>query len=397
MIKPRVLLILGYFDWFSGYQETGLATWLSRYAYTEVIASERVNPIFSDAHLADIKVSRRYPTGARVEKGVTVTRFSTSEMRSMVWSTEARTYVESQKYDLIVQVMPGQLLPFVGTLSRNDAVRAVLYGDNSAMWSHLSPAQRLLKGIAFALSKGALYTLVNRRANLVYGYTPNTVSRLRLFSGGKSMSLFPLAFDPKTFYFDVGIRETCRRAMNYSASDRVVVAAGKFQDKKRLDLLLDAFSRLASTNAGLKLLLVGSDDSSYAKRLAAQIGRDPSLMELVTVRGFVSGEDLNAIFNAADIGVWPRMPAITIQQAMGTGLKVVLPENDWVGHLIVAGSGAYFNEAGDGDSANMETAIASQLNEGWGAAERRQRANANAWLGADRLAAALLNDAAEVG
>ena len=127
MNRPRVLLLTGYFDWFSGYQETGLAAWFPRYATTEVIASDRVSPIFSDAHLAELGMPRRYEAGTRVENGVKVTRFSTSEKRSMVWSTEARTYIESQQYDLIVQVMPGQVMPVAGTFARNQAVRAVLY------------------------------------------------------------------------------------------------------------------------------------------------------------------------------------------------------------------------------------------------------------------------------
>lgn len=393
MNKPRVLLLSGYFDWFSGYQEIALAGWFPRYATTEVIASDRVSPIFSDAHLAGLGMARRYETGTRVENGVKVTRFSTVEKRAMVWSTEARRYIESQKYDLIVQLMPGQVMPFAGTIARNHAVRAVLYGDNSAMWSHLSRAQRLSKGMAFAVSKGALYAMVNRRADLVYGFTPNTLSRLKFFSGGKRMSLLPLAFDPAKFFFDEGIRETHRQAMGYTEADTVVVAAGKLQHKKRLDLLVDAFSRLTSTRAGLKLLVVGADDSPYSQEFKAQIDAYPALSKLVTVMGFVDTTQLNEIFNAADIGVWPSMPAITIQQAMGTGLNVVLPKNDWVGHLLLPGSGTYFNTFDESDSLGIEMAIASQLGGGRGVTDRRQRADVNAWLGADRLTRSLLQAA----
>lgn len=392
MNKPRVLLLSGYFDWFSGYQETGLAAWFSRHASIEVVASDRVNPIFSDAHIAELGVARRYQAGTSVENDVEVTRFSTFEKRSMVWSTHARRYIASQKYDIIIQVTPGQLLPVAGTLTRNRAFRIALYGDNRAMWSHLSCGQRLLKGVAFAASKGALYSVVNYRADAVYGCTPNTVSRLRRFSGGKTMSVLPLAFDPEKFYFDAETRQSRRRSMNYAATDTVIMAAGKFQVKKRLDLLLNAFEKLAAKHAGLKLLVVGADDSSCARDFRAQINRSPLLVNAVTVLGFVDATELNAIFNAADIGVWPRMPAITIQQAMGTGLKVVLPENDLMGHLILSGSGAYFAES-EGASLRMETAIASQLGGDRDLANREQRAAINAWLGADRLPVALLRAA----
>jgi len=391
--RPRVLLLAGYFDWFSGYQEIALARWFPRHATTEVIAGDRVSRIFSDDHLAQLGVPRRYEPGTRHENGVKVTRFSTSEMRSMVWSAQTRRYIESQQYDLIVQLMPGTVMPFGGTLARNDTVRAALYVDNSAMWSHLSTTHRILKGAAFAVSKGVLYTLINRRADLVYAFTPNTVSRLRLFAGGKKMSLRPLTFDPKTFYFDEGIRDAHRRRLGYATSDTVLVAAGKFQRQKRFDLLLEVFSSLASRHAGLKLLLVGADDGACSRELRAQIDADPALSKSVTLSGFVDTAELNAVFNAADIGVWPAMPAITIQQAMGTGLTVVLPQNNWVGHLIRDGSGCYFDGSDERASTHLHEALEGQLPVDSGTSARKKRAAVNSWLGADELVKSLLRDA----
>jgi len=396
MSRPRVLLLSGYFDWFSGYQETVLAKWLGRYASTEVVAGDRVSPLFSDEHLSRLEVPRRYAARRSVQNGVAVTRFATSEVRSMVWSAKARKYINSREYDLIVQAMPGQILPLAATLTRNRSVRIALYGDNSAMWSHLSRPERLLKGVAFSFSKGIVYALVNCRAQRVYGFTPNTVSRLRAFRAGKQMPLLPLAFDPEEFYFDEGIRDARRLALGYDEADTVIVAAGKFQQKKRLDLLATAFKNLAPAHPGLRLLLTGTDESAESRELVERISEDSILRDRVAVLGFVGAIELNALFNAADIGVWPRMPAITIQQAMGTGLKVVLPENAWVGHLIRVGSGAYFNEAHDNDSVAMERAIASQLIGGSTTVDRRERARTNSWLGADQVARSLL-DAAGLG
>ena len=390
MTRPRVLVLAGYFDWFSGYQETGLAAWLSRYATTEVVAGNRVSSMFSDAQLAALGISRRYKTGTTEENGVRVTRLSTVEKRSMVWSTKARAYIESQDYDLIIQVMPGQLLPFAGTLARNRAVRVVLYGDNSAMWSHLHFSKRVLKGAAFAVSKGVLYAAVNARADQVFGYTPNTVSRLRFFNSGKTMQVLPLAFDPERFYFDQRVRAEQRSKLGYTDSNIVVVAAGKIQAKKRLDLLLRATMNLAPRYPELRLLLTGIDESDHAAELARQVADSALLSERVRLIGFVEAQELNRVFNAADIGVWPKMPAITIQQAMGTGLKVAMPENDWVRHLIRPGSGSYFVDGGQDDTSDMERSIAALAEDDDGFDGRVRRAEANAWLGADRVARSLL-------
>jgi hypothetical protein len=391
--KPRVLLLTGYFDWFSGYQETALAAWFPRYADTEVIASDRVSPMFSDAHLAGLGISRRYQPGSKTEHGVRMTRFTSYEKRAMVWSGQVRKYIEGQDYDLIVQVMPGQLMPLAGTLAQNRSVRVALYGDNSAMWSHLSHAQRLLKGAAFGLSKGAMYSLVNKKADLVCGYTPNTVERLAPYGGGKRIALLALPFDPDRFFFDDQSRSAQRASMGYVDTDTVILAAGKFSPRKRLDLLVEAFQRMAKKNPDLKLLLVGFDDSEHSRKLQAHIGTYPGLAEKVKVFGFVDNDILNAMFNAADIGVWPRLPAITIQQAMGTGLSVVLPRNDLVGHLIRNGSGCYFHESDGHASAQLQEAIESQLATDFSGVGRKVRTEQNAWLGADELVKSLLSRA----
>jgi len=393
MSRPRVLLILGYFDWFAGYQEAALAPWLARHAEVEVVASDRVSPMFSDEHLSRLGIPRRYEIRSSAERGLRVTRFPCAEWRGMVWSGEARRYVAAQHYDAILQVMPGQGLPLAGTLIRSKAYRASLYGDNSAMWSHLSPLARVAKGAAFAATKGVAYTAVNARAQAVYGYTPETVGRLRLFSAGRAMRVLPLAFDPERFFFDPTLRRRARAEYGFGDDDIVVIAAGKYQDKKRLDLLLDATEAALATIPNLRLLIAGVDTTTSAAPLLQRVAKSPAVAERTTFRGFLDTQTLNEAFNAADIGAWPRMPAITIQQAMGTGLKVVIPRNPWVSHLITNGAGTYFVESNPEGTEQLTQALVSEASSGLADNARGARVRGNSWLGADRVAHTVLSDA----
>jgi len=43
---------------------------------------------------------------------------------------------------------------------------------------------------------------------------------------------------------------------------------------------------------------------------------------------FVKNEDLSRYYNAADIGVWPGANSITAIESIGTGLPIIVPEND---------------------------------------------------------------------
>ena len=388
----RIAIICGYFDWFSGYQETALAVAFARLGTTEVVASDRVSPIFSDDHLAAIGRARRYPVGRTFENGVTVTRLPVRELRSMVWSTRATEVLSRDPFDLIIQVMPGQAFSAAGSLLRTDARRVALYGDNSAMWSHLSPLQRRAKAIAFSVSKGLVYRFVNKRADRIFGYTPETADRLDRFRGGKEIEVLPLVYDRSIFAYDEVLRTKVRGDLGYASSDVVVVAAGKFEYKKRIDLLVDAWVSFAAADSRLRLLCVGMNNDSSLNSFRRRItGGGVSTNRFRSV-GFVDSKTLNELFNAADVGAWPRMPAITIQQAMGTGLPVVLPRNDWVGHLLRPGAGEYFDVVGEEDVNGMADAlgralaIANPLDH----AKRRERESTNLWLSADAAARFLL-------
>lgn len=387
----RVLIVAGYFDWFSGYQETALAHALQPLADVEVVASDRVSPAFTDEHLDQLGVPRKYPIGQTAEHGVTMTRVAVRELRSMVWSLGVVRHVSATPADLIIQVMPGQVLSAAPSLSSNRAPKLVLYGDNRAMWSHLPGAQRLLKGAIFAITKGLLYTLVNSRATTLFAYTPDTQSRLRPFLAGKRIELMPLCYVSSDFHHDQVLRERTRNELGILNEDIVILAAGKTDPRKHLEWLIRSVALLGKDHHNLRLILVGDDKSAHSRELHQEAVR-LKLADRVYFLPFANSERLNGLFNAADLGVWPRNPAITIQQSLGTGLSVILPENDLVGHLVCPKTGSYF-ELKDGSEVKflasaMTTAIVTT---DFGTLARQKRARQNEWLSADAAARRLLN------
>lgn len=390
--RPRVLIVAGYFDWFSGYQETALAAALSQLAEVHVVASDRVSPGFSHAHLERLGLPRRYPSGSSREHGITVTRLPSVELRSMVWSYAAVRRISEHECDLIIQVMPGQLLSAAPSFTRHPARKLVLYGDNRAMWADLPMLRRVLKAAAFTVSKGILYAFVNRRADTTFGYTPDTQHRLRPFAAGHTMRLMPLCFSSADFHPDEAVRASARRELGYAAEDIVILSAGKFDRRKRLEWLVGAFDQVAQSNARVRLLMVGDDGSGYSeelRRTAAGI----SAAKRVRLQPFASTPELNRLFNAADLGVWPRNPAITIQQAMATGMAVVLPSNDLVGHLLHAQSGCYFDLQTGNETARLAEAIGKVVDHGeFTMRARRRRADDNSWMSAEATAQRLLQD-----
>lgn len=388
---PRVLVISGYFDWFSGYQETGLARALAKLADTTVLAGDRVSPIFSDEHLTQLGASRIYPVGESTSHGVRVKRLRVREARAMVWSPRAREAVEQGQYDLVVQIMPGQLLPIAASFARTGR-RVVFYGDNAAMYASLRRSLAVVKYGVFAMTKGVLYRITNARADVIYGYTKDTKRRLRPFAGKHSMELASLTFDEESFYYSEGLRNDKRRALGLVESNYVVIAPGKVQNQKRLDALVDAVATMsAQDREDLILYIVGSDSGAVSTRLRKQV-LEQSLEAVIRFVPFASSSDLNAYFNAADIAVWPAMPAITIQQAMGTGLLVAVPRNDFTDHLFTNPGSCVEIPQGSPLTSSLAGVLLSARSTREEASSRTQRAATNQWLSTRALATRLIAD-----
>ncbi|TWP35905.1 glycosyltransferase [Leekyejoonella antrihumi] len=336
--RPRVLIVAGYFDWFSGYQETVLARAFSQVADTNVLAGNRVSPIFSDDHLAKVGASRIYPAGECYENDVLVTRLPIREIRSMVWSRRVPSLVQNGSYDLVVQVMPGQLFPALASIPRVKH-RVALYGDNAAMYAALGPIQSRIKFAAFSATKGLIYWTVNRRASRAYGYTMDTITRLRHFAPS-GMEVLPLAFDREEFYFSRETRSAARAELNYDDDDLVVIAAGKVQPQKCISSVVESIASYRQREPRVRLIIVGMDSGEESCRIRKHV-EDSGISDITLSFPFVDARRLNELFNAADVGIWPTMPAITIQQAMGTGLQVIIPRNQFTDHLLRGSSSAH--------------------------------------------------------
>lgn len=108
---------------------------------------------------------------------------------------------------------------------------------------------------------------------------------------------------------------------------RYVIYTGGFDARKNIDGLIRAFASLDSTiRAGLKLVIVGHGPEAEIRRLrgiALQCGLDAGS---VVFTGFVSDEDLCALYNLCDLYVFPSfhegfgLPAL---EAMACGAVVI--------------------------------------------------------------------------
>jgi glycosyltransferase involved in cell wall biosynthesis len=91
--------------------------------------------------------------------------------------------------------------------------------------------------------------------------------------------------------------------------------------------------------------LLNDDYGQIIKKLIQQT-KHP---DLFLFKDYVTQEEMRAYYSMADAGIWLQA-AISIQQAMGTGLPVFLRNKDSVNHLLTPGTNGMFVELNNPES-----------------------------------------------
>ncbi len=142
------------------------------------------------------------------------------------------------------------------------------------------------------------------------------------------------------------LRAEVRSALGMPPDAKMIVLAGKLDEKKRPVELAEAFVRLNKRNWWL--LYVGSMDESVRSRVAAAC-RDN---ERVRFTGFLPGERVLEHIAASDFAVYPGAHSVLWEQTVCLGIPAAFhePEPGDAAHLSdPANPGAFFLKTGSAD------------------------------------------------
>jgi len=126
-----------------------------------------------------------------------------------------------------------------------------------------------------------------------------------------------------------------------------VLYCGQFIVRKGLDILLQAFIRIAKECPDVDLVLAGGNpDSPFLKGLIPD-----NLRDRIEIAGFYQPENLPTLYARADIFVLPSRHdgwGIVVNEALGAGLPVIASDQVGAVHdLIVHGENGYIFPSGD--------------------------------------------------
>ena len=169
---------------------------------------------------------------------------------------------------------------------------------------------------------------------------------------------------------DLVARQSTRLRLGFAPDEIVCIYTGRFSDDKGPQRLADAVERLGPPFRGL---FVGGGTDSEVARIRDRRG--------CVIHPFVPARDLPTLYQAADVGVWPRQESTSQLDAAACGLPIVISDRVHVSERV-EGNGLTYREGDVEDLAAQLRQLSppdrrAQLGEA-GARKMRDRFS---WLG----------------
>jgi glycosyltransferase involved in cell wall biosynthesis len=340
----RVAIVCGHFAPEIGYQEVDLARAFTRLgARVRVVTSTKVSPS------ARAIVRSEYPRGLAEAEGYEILRLAPPlTVGPNVLGCKVEPAVADFGPDYVILVGPGKLFGLELFSSESSWRRIAVMQDNSEAVPRTSSAWRIqMRAVAHRLVKRPAYRRVVRNADRIILNVPETREiveswlepREREILALKGLEL-RLGFDHDTFFFRPGTRREWRDLHGVGEDEFVLVTCTRAMPQKRLEDVISAVSRLRAQGVALRYVLAGLLGDSYATRLRELAAAQPEPRSFLLLPVLQQSE-MRDMFCACDLGFWPQA-AITIQQAMGTGLPVVLRRRPTVSHLLTPGRNGWY-------------------------------------------------------
>ncbi|MEO8760846.1 MAG: glycosyltransferase [Bacteroidia bacterium] len=227
-----------------------------------------------------------------------------------------------------------------------------VYGDAKEYLDRGTFKQKLKTAfheLGYRFIKEPLYRKAVRFNHRLVMNIPETNDFFLSFLKGKDKILFEqkrqmltLGFDPDEYFFSETDRNQKRKELGFNEEDIVIITSTRVNKRKNLEKNIKLISQLHAQGKKVRYVIIGFLNDDYERELKAFIQSQPN-PDLFRCFPFLNAAEIKKLYSAADIGIWLKV-AISIQEAMGTGLPVILENKPSVNHLIKDGINGWFFE-----------------------------------------------------
>lgn len=149
-----------------------------------------------------------------------------------------------------------------------------------------------------------------------------------------------LGFDPDEYYFKEEDKISVRKELKIGEDEIVIITSTRVNKRKNLEKIIQHISKLNTQGKKVTYIIVGFLGDEYEQELKSFINNQP-FPNAFKCFPFLNAKEIRKLYCAADAGMWLKA-AISIQEAMGTGLPVILENKPSVNHLIDDGKNGWF-------------------------------------------------------
>lgn len=334
----KILHIINYYHEGFGYQENYLPVCQKNLGFqVKVLTSDYYFPFPDyDKSVKNILGSRKVGAGIFNDKGIDIIRkkslFSSIFPAGILYFSVGST-IREFKPDFI-HVHGATNLWLLNVVRLQKKIGYKIFIDSHQDFVVESLKRNFLYRIFYYFWSKVHYFL--RRFSIVNKYLPITkasqswlVKRLNIPICNQIIS--PLGTDLSLMNYNKALDDDFR--IKHNAENKfIIVNAGKQYDEKHILFIVEIAQQLQLRGVELLLVLVGSAPDEYDKKISEKLS---GLLSESWLRfPFMARSELKEIYSAADLGIWPGVPSNTIQEAMGCGVAVALPNENSTNHLI---------------------------------------------------------------
>ena len=159
-------------------------------------------------------------------------------------------------------------------------------------------------------------------AHRIVGISDSCLNVLKNFYGleGNKVVMIPLGTDTSIYFQDVNKRKIYRDQYNILNDQILVVYTGKIYEEKKVHLIIEALNDEVFEDKKIIIQIVGTIYTSYREKLENSISVSKNKIIILANK---SHGDLAAVYNAADIAVWPAHTTISTLDASACGCPII--------------------------------------------------------------------------
>ena len=179
-----------------------------------------------------------------------------------------------------------------------------------------------LSGVFFLVFRTLFAKRFMKVAHKLVGISETCIDVMRDNFGlfGKKVEMIPLGTDITIFKKDILLRNSYRNELAISNDELVIVYTGKMYEDKKVHLIFEALNDGSVSNEKIVILLVGDVAETYRAKLDDAVNKSKNR---VIIKKAVSIDQLPAVYNAADISVWPDHTTNSTIDASACGCAII--------------------------------------------------------------------------